>query len=66
LAQPAVSKHIKDLEDHFGGPLLARRPDGVRLTYAASNYLAALATSSAKRRSRRREYARRRVAKWAN
>jgi DNA-binding transcriptional LysR family regulator len=34
LAQPAVSKHVKDLEEEFGGPLLERRPDGVRLTFA--------------------------------
>jgi DNA-binding transcriptional LysR family regulator len=39
LAQPAVSKHIKDLEDHFGGPLLERRPDGVRPTYAGEQLL---------------------------
>lgn len=39
LAQPAVSKHIKDLEDHFGGRLLERRPDGVRLTYAGEQLL---------------------------
>jgi DNA-binding transcriptional LysR family regulator len=39
LAQPAVSKHVKDLEDHFGGPLLERRPDGVRLTYAGERLL---------------------------
>lgn len=40
LAQPAVSKHIKDLEDYFGGPLLERRPDGVRLTCAGEQLLA--------------------------
>jgi len=39
LAQPAVSKHIKDLEDEFGGPLLERRPDGVRPTYAGAQLL---------------------------
>jgi DNA-binding transcriptional LysR family regulator len=39
LAQPAVSKHIKDLEDEFGGPLLERRPDGVRLTHAGDQLL---------------------------
>ena len=35
LAQPAVSKHIKDLEEAVGGQLLERRPGGVRLTAAA-------------------------------
>lgn len=39
LAQPAVSKHVKDLEDEFGGPLFERRPDGVRLTYAGTQLL---------------------------
>jgi DNA-binding transcriptional LysR family regulator len=39
LAQPAVSKHIKDLEDRFGEPLLERRPDGVRPTYAGTQLL---------------------------
>jgi DNA-binding transcriptional LysR family regulator len=41
LAQPAVSKHVKDLEDQFGGPLLERRPDGVHLTYAGEQLLSA-------------------------
>jgi DNA-binding transcriptional LysR family regulator len=40
LAQPAVSKHVKDLEDQFGGPLFERRPDGVHLTYAGEQLLA--------------------------
>jgi DNA-binding transcriptional LysR family regulator len=39
LAQPAVSKQIKDLEDQFGGQLLERRPDGVRPTYAGEQLL---------------------------
>ena len=39
LAQPAVSKHVKDLEEQFGGTLLERRPDGVRLTYAGDQLL---------------------------
>ena len=36
LAQPAVSKHVKDLEETLGGQLLERRPDGVRLTQAGA------------------------------
>lgn len=34
LAQPAVSKQIKDLEIALGGRLIDRRPDGLRLTAA--------------------------------
>jgi len=34
LAQPAVSKQIKDLETIFGGRLIDRRPEGLRLTKA--------------------------------
>src|ERR687893_727975 len=41
LAQPAISKHVKNLEDLFGGPLLERRPDGVHLTYAGAQLLSA-------------------------
>ena len=40
LAQPAVSKHVRDLEDHFGGPLFERRTDGVHLTHAGEQLLA--------------------------
>jgi DNA-binding transcriptional LysR family regulator len=41
LAQPAVSKHVKELEDQLGGPLFERRPDGVHLTYAGAELLSA-------------------------
>ncbi len=34
LAQPAVSKQIKDLETELGGRLIERRPEGLRLTAA--------------------------------
>jgi len=34
LAQPAVSKQIKDLETQIGGQLIERRPEGLRLTAA--------------------------------
>lgn len=34
MSQPAVSTHIKNLEDYFQGPLFDRTPHGVKLTKA--------------------------------
>jgi DNA-binding transcriptional LysR family regulator len=36
LAQPAVSKHVKDLEEMLGGQLIERRADGIRVTEAGA------------------------------
>ncbi|HET8727449.1 MAG TPA: LysR family transcriptional regulator, partial [Alphaproteobacteria bacterium] len=39
LAQPAVSKHVRDLEADIGGPLFERRSEGIRLTHAGEQLL---------------------------
>jgi DNA-binding transcriptional LysR family regulator len=39
VAQPALSRQIRDLEDELGAPLLERNPRGVRLTEAGAVFL---------------------------
>lgn len=34
ISQPAVTRHIKQLEDHYGQPLFVRAPGGITLTPA--------------------------------
>ena len=40
VAQPSLSRQIRDLEDEVGVPLLERRPRAVRLTAAGRTFLA--------------------------
>ena len=42
LTQPAVSQHVKQLEDQLGLPLLARDAEGIRLTSGGAALLPAL------------------------
>ena len=39
IAQPALSRHVKSVEDELGTQLLVRLPRGVRLTGAGSQFL---------------------------
>lgn len=39
VAQPALSRQIRQLEDEIGRPLLVRRPDGTELTPAGEMFL---------------------------
>ena len=40
LAQPSLSKQIKDLEDEIGFPIFVRNRDGVRITPAGQMIIA--------------------------